>query len=255
LYKLHNEITDAMESYELDRATRGFDDFVDDLSTWYVRRSRDRYKGDDETDKKAALETTRFVLRKFAKLLAPFAPFHADWLWERTKREDDAQSVHLTNWCSQKEVDESILEEMSTVRALISKALDARKESGFNVRQPLASVTLRYGELSQEMQDVIADELNVKDVYFEPEMDAEVGLDIVLTDELIEEGKLRDILRTMQKARKEAGLKAGEYTGAKIAASSEEQEIIKKFEVDITKQTFINKFDFTEGDFAVEILT
>ncbi len=254
LRKLHNEVTEAMENYELDKATRGFDEFVDDLSTWYVRRSRDRYKGDDEADKKAALETTRFVLRKFAKLLAPFAPFHAEWLWERTRREGDTESVHLTNWCSLHEVDESVLSEMADVRALISKALDARKESGFNVRQPLASVTLRHREFSQELKDVIADELNVRDVYFEPEMDAEVGLDTELTDELIEEGKLRDILRTMQKARKEAGLKAGEYTGAKIAASSEEQEIIKKFETDITKQTFINNFDFTEGDFVVEIL-
>jgi len=255
--QLHTEVTEAMEAYELDKASRGFNDFVDDLSTWYVRRSRDRYKGEDEADKKAALETTRWVLRKFAKMLAPFAPFHADWLWERVRRDVDAESVHLTNWCTQRDADKNVIEEMAEVRKLVTLALDARKNEGVNVRQPLASVTLRHGELVQELKDIIADELNVKQVYFKPEMDAEVGLDLEMTPELIEEGKLRDMLREMQKARKNAGLKPGEYTGAKILATKEDQIIIKKFETDITKQTFINNFEFTncnEGKFAVEIV-
>ncbi len=259
LSQLHNEVTIAMDNYELDKASRGFNDFVDDLSTWYLRRSRDRFKGGDEEGKKEALETLRFVLRKFAKLLAPFAPFHADWLWMKTKRDGDTESVHLTNWCTLREVDDGVIEEMKNVRTLITKALDARKESGFNVRQPLASVTLRHTELGQDLQDVIADELNVKSVYFKPEMDAEVGLDTVITPELAEEGKLRDMLRVMQKARKDAGLKAGEYTGANISASTEEQEILQKFKTDVTRQTFINDFKFTKRtdstEFAVEIVS
>lgn len=252
--ELHVQVTEAMEAYELDKASRGFNDFVDDLSTWYIRRSRDRFKSDNETDKREALETTRFVLRKFAKLLAPFAPFHADWLWERTKREDDAQSVHLTNWCTQRDADTLVIGQMANVRKLITKALEARKESGFNVRQPLASVTLRHTELSTELKEVIADELNVKEVYCSEDAESEVVLDLTMTPELVEEGKLRDMLREMQKARKDAGLKAGEYTGAKILASKEEQEIIKKFAVDITKQTFIDNFEFSEGEFGVEIV-
>ncbi len=251
---LHNEVTRSMEEYELDKASRGFVDFVDDLSTWYIRRSRDRFKGEDKQDKREALETTRFVLRKLSKMLAPFAPFHADWLWHRVKRADDVESVHLARWCSIKSVDSKIIEEMEEVRKLITKALDARKEAHINVRQPLASVTLRYSELSQELKDIIADELNVKSVFFEPEGQYEVGLDTVLTDDLIEEGKLREIVREMQKARKSAGLKAGEYTGANVTASQEEQRIIQKFEIDITKQTFINKFNFSEGEFKVEII-
>ncbi len=260
--QLHDEVTEAMESYELDKASRGFNDFVDDLSTWYIRRSRDRFKSDNEQDKREALETTRWVLRKFAKILAPFAPFHADWLWERTKRTQenggDAQSVHLTNWCTCRIADVQAIEDMAAVRKLITKALEARKDSGFNVRQPLASITLKQGELSAELKEVIADELNVKAVYCSKGAESDVVLDLTMTDELIEEGKLRDMLREMQKARKAAGLKAGEYTGAKIIASKEEQEIINKFATDITKQTFIDNFEFSEGDadnqFSVEIV-
>ncbi len=259
LRQLHNEVTVAMDNYELDKAARGFNDFIDDLSTWYLRRSRDRFKGDDEQDKIEALQTTLFVLRKLSKLLAPFAPFHSDWLWTRTKREGDTESVHLSNWCEVREVDEGSIEDMKEVRILITKALEARKDAGFNVRQPLASVTLRHTELEQGLQAIIADELNVKSVYFSPEMDAEVGLDTRITPELAEEGKLRDMLRVMQKARKDAGLKAGEYTGAKIIANNEEQEIIQKFNTSITKQTFINDFKFTERadveEFSVEIVS
>ncbi len=254
LRKLHGEVTDSMEAYELDKAARGFDEFVDDLSTWYLRRSRDRFKGDDEADKKAALETTRFVLRKLAKLLAPFAPFHADWLWLNVKRSDDTQSVHLTNWCSSRDYDEVALEEMAQTRVLITKALQARKDADVNVRQPLASVTFRHTEMSTELRDVMADELNVKSVYFSPEADYEVGLDLKITPELAKEGRLRDIIREMQKARKDAGLKAGEYKSAVVTASPEEKGIIEEFTADITKQTFIDSITFVEGDLSIEII-
>jgi isoleucyl-tRNA synthetase len=254
LYQLHNGVTDAMNDYEMDKAARLIPDFVDDLSTWYLRRSRDRFKSDDESERREALATMRYVLRKFAKLSAPFAPFHADWLWQRVMREEDAESVHLAHWCNKREYSQEVLEDMAAVRSLISKALEARSDAGVNVRQPLASVTLRHGELSTELQEVLADELNVKSVYFKPEAEYEVGLDTVITPELAREGLLRDMLRAMQKARKEAGLKAGEYTGATITVNKEEQEIITTNKEVITKQTFIQDITFKEGDFAVEIV-
>lgn len=259
--QLHSKVTQAMENYELDRATRGFGDFVDDLSTWYVRRSRDRFKGEDETDKKQALQTTRWVLRKFAKILAPFAPFHAEWLWERTKRDSDPVSVHLSNWCTMRDIDMKVLEEMETVRKLITKALEARKKSGVNVRQPLAALkfsisTFQFSNNSDLLQ-LVADELNVKEVLPSKDMkeSLDVELDLTMTPELIEEGKLREIVREMQKARKNAGLIAGTFTPAIITASPEERAIIEKFAENIKKQTFIDPFNFQEGDvFKVKII-
>lgn len=253
--QLHTEITKAMDAYELDRATRGFGDFVDDLSTWYIRRSRERMKGGDVE----ALATTRFVLQRFAKMLAPFAPFHADWLWERVAEGPDrsggsgGESVHLADWGAVEEYDEDILAEMATVRKLITKALDARKEAGIPVRQPLASATLAHGELELALREVVEDELNVKRVYFEPEADVDVVLDTELTEDLVEEGKLRSLIRALQDARKTAGLKAGQEVGAKVTASKEEQTLMEKYQAEIAKQTFITTMAFAEGPFAVTL--
>lgn len=243
--QLHTQVTEAMDAYELDRATRGFGDFVDDLSTWYIRRSRERMK-DGDAD---ALATTRWVLQHLGKMLAPFAPFHADWLWQRV---GDDTSVHLHDWGAVEGHDERALEEMDAVRKMITRALDARKEAGTAVRQPLASVTLRMGELELALRDVVADELNVKHVYFEPEMESEVRLDTVLTDELVEEGKLRTLIRVLQDARKSAGLKAGQEASAQVTAGAQEQAILEKFADEVAKQTFITDMTFAPGEpFAV----
>ena len=248
--QLHSGITISMDAYELDKATREFADFVDDLSTWYIRRSRDRMKDGDVK----ALETTRWVLREFSNMLAPFAPFHAEWLWGRIRRDDDTASVHLSDWCTTHKFDLKTLEDMDVVRKLITKALEARRVTGMPVRQPFASVTFRHSELGVDVCDMIKDELNVKNIYFEPELDVDVRFDTQLTDDLVKEGKLRAIMRALQDARKKAGLNINEFVGAKITASAEEREIIEKYRDDIIKQTLINKFDFSTGSFTVELV-
>lgn len=247
--QLHRGITFSMEAYELDKATREFADFVDDLSTWYIRRSRDRMKDGDVV----ALGTTRWVLRELSKMLAPFAPFHAEWLWGRVRRDDDTASVHLSDWCEVYKFDLKIIEDMIVVRRLISKALEARRVTGMPVRQPFASVTFRYDKLGIDMLDVVKDELNVKSIYFESGLDVDVQFDTELTDSLVEEGKFRAIVRALQDARKKAGLNINEFVGARITASVEEKKIIEKYRDDIIKQTLINKFDFSNGVFNVEL--
>ncbi|MFA6898374.1 MAG: class I tRNA ligase family protein, partial [Candidatus Paceibacterota bacterium] len=88
-----DNMTEAFEGYELDKVVRPIGDFVEDLSTWYLRRSRDRFKGANEVDKQSALAATRFVLAQFAKLLAPVAPFFAEYLYDNVKGLNDFQSV------------------------------------------------------------------------------------------------------------------------------------------------------------------
>lgn len=249
LYRLQNEVTEAMDNYELDKATRGFSNFVDDLSTWYIRRSRDRYKGSDEVNKKEALQTTRFVLRKFAKLLAPFAPFHADWLWKEVKRDNDTESVHLTNWSTSHEVDEEVLEDMKEVRRIVSLALDVRKEANIKVRQPLICLYVRRKTpLSNELSALMQDELNVKGVQFQDFGNTEVWLDTNITPELKEEGDLRELLRAVQQERKKANLKPGDMTNLKIIAPKEIQEIAKKYKNEIAEQAFVSEFEFEDGE-------
>src|SRR3990167_1009952 len=115
LNQLHGEVTEAMNTYALARATRPFSLFIDDLSTWYVRRSRDRIKEGEQ----AAFVTTLFVLRQLAKVIAPFAPFIAEHLWQELKREGNEESVHLVAWPVTSDADKEVLRLMSATRSKI----------------------------------------------------------------------------------------------------------------------------------------
>ncbi len=250
LSQIHGLITYAMENYELDRAARHFEDFVDDLSAWYLRRSRDRFKGEDAVDKRLALETTRWVLKELAKLLAPFAPFHADWIWKYVKEDGDPVSVHLSSWSDERKVNTEILRDMEQVRILVTKALDARSNAGFNIRQPLSSLKFAKKSFSfshdTSFLKIIADELNVKRVEPSDDLSGEIELDLKLTPELIEEGKLREMIREIQKERKRRGLKPGEYVYAVVQVSDDMRNILSRHKNDITKQTFVAEFVFED---------
>ncbi|MEX1120349.1 MAG: class I tRNA ligase family protein, partial [Candidatus Paceibacterota bacterium] len=111
-HELSKEVTDAMERYELDKATRPILLFIDDLSTWYIRRSRDRFKGYDTEDKEKALQTTRFVLKQLSKVMAPFMPFYAETLYQSVKMNTDSESVHLSDWPRTVSVDKKVLDDM-----------------------------------------------------------------------------------------------------------------------------------------------
>jgi isoleucyl-tRNA synthetase len=200
LQQLVNDSTAGYKSYELDKATRPITDFIDDLSVWYLRRSRDRFKGEDVVDRTLALATLRHVLRTLSLTVAPSMPFYAEYLWQAIKEEDDAESVHLAAWPTEGMVNEDLLAQMAETRIIVTQALEARTKSGIKVRQPVAAV---FGpELPAGLLDVVLDELNAKSYGVS---DA-VSIDIELTPELISEGAVRELMRAVQGARKTAGL-------------------------------------------------
>lgn len=199
------ETTNGYKNYELDKATRPTTDFIDDLSVWYLRRSRERLKGDNEVDKKLALGTLRYVLKTLAQIMAPVMPFYADYLWQKVREENDAVSVHLSEWPVGGEVNPVVLGEMSLVREFVTTALEARTKANIKVRQPLTSLTLNI-EMAEEYTDIIAEEINVKKVTFDINQTERVILDTILTPELKMEGDTRDLIRAIQDMRKEAGL-------------------------------------------------
>ena len=135
-------VTDSMEKYELDRAARPIIDFVDDMSNWYIRRSRDRFKSDDVADKKSALSVTRYVLCELSKVMAPFTPFYAEYLFGKTKCNGMKESVHLENWPEVKNFDAKLIKDMTETRRLVSLGLEARAKAGIKVRQPLSELTI-----------------------------------------------------------------------------------------------------------------
>ncbi|MFA6295201.1 MAG: class I tRNA ligase family protein [Candidatus Paceibacterota bacterium] len=241
LNELVSIVTDSLEKGELDRATRPFLDFTDDLSTWYLRRSRDRFKGEDEADKNSALQTTHFVLNEVAKLLAPFMPFLAEDIYLRIG--GDKESVHLEEWPVAGKIDTELLNKMKVVRDIASKGLEARMKVKINVRQPLS--TLRVKErhiLDNNSINLIKDEINIKNVVFGAEIESDIELDTTITPELKEEGDLRELLRKIQDMRKDKGLSVTDM--ATLIVTEDLREIISKNEEVIKKATKIRKIEF-----------
>jgi isoleucyl-tRNA synthetase len=237
------EMTKAMDSFDMVRATRPVKDFVTDLSTWYIRRSRDRFKGSDVEDKKRVLATSRYIFLNLAKVIAPVMPFVADEVYRKVKGETDPESVHLTSWPeAQKSIfdmfkkKDSVIEEMNKTREVVSLALELRNKANIKVRQPLAKLEIRRN-LGAEYLGIVKDELNVKEVVVNGALPEEVRLDTDLTPELLEEGKVRDAIRAVQEWRKEQNLKPGEqatYPTADEFYFAHKEEIEKVTNVELS---------------------
>lgn len=205
LGELLRDTTAGYEAYELDLATRPLTAFIDDLSTWYLRRSRDRFKG-GEQEKQQVLETLRVVLYTTAHIMAPVMPFFAEDLYQHVKGARDPESVHLSVWPTPMEIHATLLVDMAHVRSVVSQALELREKAGYKIRQPLATLKIKMAGLSDNLLHVIAEELNVKEVVVDAAMEGEVWLDTTLTAELTEEGYVRDMMRSIQDLRKQTGL-------------------------------------------------
>jgi isoleucyl-tRNA synthetase len=223
LNQLIAEATAGYKSYELDRATRPITDFIDDVSVWYLRRSRDRLKGTDEADANAALATLRHVLRTLALIMAPVMPFYAEYLWQAVREKNDPESVHIGSWPSAGPIQEELLKNMSSTRSVVTAALEARTKAGIKVRQPLASL-LTNKLLTPEFTNIIAEEVNVKLVSTEGS-DIAV-LDLTITDELHAEGAVRELMRAIQGLRKKEGLEPDDEIELTIATDQSGQAAV-----------------------------
>jgi isoleucyl-tRNA synthetase len=266
LNQLNIEITKSLDNYELDRATRPILDFVEDFSTWYIRRSRDRFKGEDVADRNFALETTKFVLKEFSKLIAPIMPFLAEEIWLKLNQKSNIknqnvnqnekskdESIHLQDWPVAENVDEQILEQMQKVREIVSLALEARAREGVKVRQPLNKFTvysLQITEMDKQLIEIIKDEVNVKDVVFEKGNEEKVVLDTEITSELKAEGDYRELLRNIQRMRKEAGLVPSDLVDLSIETSTEGKALVEKFADDLKRVAGVKeiKLESNEGE-------
>lgn len=185
--------------------TRPMQEFINNLSTWYVRRSRNRIgpTAQNGPDKNSCYQTLYFVLVTFCKLLAPFAPFISEEIYRNLTGED---SVHLSDWprIDEKVINNQLEDEMDRVRQIVEKAHAQRKKADKKVRQPLPRLEYPKPKLPNDLEILVAEEVNVKEVIATTKVST-VVIQTTLTKQLEEEGKAREIVRTIQQARKEAG--------------------------------------------------
>jgi isoleucyl-tRNA synthetase len=201
-------VAERLDAYDATSAGRAIAELVDELSNWYVRRSRRRFWDGDP----AAFATLRTCLVSIAKLLAPFCPFIADEIYDNL--DGTEASVHLSDFPAGEALparDGELEEAMALAREVVRLGLSARKQAKIKVRQPLAEVTAaatgRQREAIERLQDAVREELNVKRVRFVAGAEElEVTLDETIDDDLRREGQAREIVRAVQRARKNAGL-------------------------------------------------
>ncbi len=228
--------TASLDSYKVLEPVRAIRDFIDDLSTWYLQLSRDRFRDDDA----GAKQTLYYVLKTLSKVLAPFAPFYAEDLYQKLRGESDAKSVHLDAWPVALEPSfftkllgrdkrEEMLSDMEKTRKIVSLGLDARMKANIKVRQPLASLFVKKPlEVSEELQSLIKERVNIKTVTFSETQTEDAALDTEITEALREEGTVRELVRFVQDMRKKQGLTPSDKISLYVFANEAGKAVLEK---------------------------
>ena len=253
VHQVRNQITEGMEAYNIPAALSSVLEFIDDMSNWFVRRSRRRFwKSEDDQDKLEAYSTLYYVLIYLAKILAPFTPFLAEELYQKMTgagvvNSEIPESVHLLDWPEAGVIDEMVLAQMAKTREIITAGLAERMkktetEAQIKVRQPLAKLVYAGEELDDFYEQIIMEEVNVKTI----EHGGALALDKTLTPELLEEGKIRELIRFVQAARKKAGLNVDDRI--RLMASMEVPETYREMLMnEVLAEELVN-----EGNFAYD---
>lgn len=254
LHQLTNHVDEQMQAYDVAAALEAVFPFLDDASNWYVRRSRKRFwKTSNDQDKSQAYRTLHYVLVRLSLVMAPFTPFLAEELYRNLT---GGESVHLEDWPAAGHVNEIVIREMASIREAITTGLAERAQAGIKVRQPLAKATIwntldvtQTDEQQQEYLDILKEELNVKEVVIKRAGDYPTApsgkpfaeLDLELTPELKREGLVRDVVRQVQNARKQAGLEVDDRISLSLQTTDKQlQRAIQEHTKAIKTETLAN---------------
>ena len=248
-HQLTDEVGKHMDAYDIPNAVKPISPFIEDASNWYVRRSRRRFwKSEDDGDKNNAYRTLHYVLVQLSQILAPFTPFLAEELYQKLT---DGESVHLLDWPEAGHINELVVKDMETVREYVNEALSLRAKERIKIRQPLASVTIPTMGEFVNFQDILIDELNVKEVL----KGNELSLDFKLTPELKREGLMREVVRHVQAARKTAGLNVDDRIklSLKTAEGNDLAKAMSEFSDAIAAETLANQIDTLDYDYKTSV--
>ncbi|HLB66032.1 MAG TPA: isoleucine--tRNA ligase [Candidatus Saccharimonadales bacterium] len=253
LNQIIKEVTKQTDKYQLAKATQPIIELIDQLSNWYVRRSRRRFwKSEDDEDKLSAYATLHFVLVNITQLIAPFAPFLADKIYRDLRSSSMPSSVHLTDWPIAGSVNRQPLNQMEEVRSIVAEGLSQRAAAGIKVRQPLQKATVP--KLPEHYKSIMIEELNIKELNWGSD-NSKVVVDTTLTDELKIEGLMRELVRHIQNARKKAGLDVENRIHLGIRSKdSMLNQATTKFYKEIKSETLANTLnEKTEYDYSEDI--
>lgn len=268
-----NEVIDRTAQklirYNGQGAIKELENLINDLSVWYLRRSRDR------RDAKF-YQTLYYVLITMTKLLAPFIPFGSEKIYQEIKTKNDPESVHLNDWPKSDEVDKKLIKQMKIIREITEIGHSIRSQKGIKVRQPLNKIIVSKNihlDLGQKwVSDLIIQELNIKEVEelknkkgidqgfgSNKKGNIEVYLDTKITPKLKEEGIVREVIRQIQELRKKADLLPDKkITAYYFINNLNLKKIIDHYLLDIIKRTNLNELifkkekDLTDKEFDID---
>jgi len=246
--------TNNLEKYEIVEAAREIEKLIDDLSRWYIRRSRRRFqRSENKKDLELASAILNKTLSEISKLIAPFTPFFADALYGSLDNKKFA-SVHLEDWpkADKKLIERKLIEGMEEVRELASLGLAKRAQAGIKVRQPLALLKIKNQKskikIIEELLKVLAEEINVKRVIYDEKIKEDIELDTKITPELKEEGIIRGLVRMVQDLRQEAGLKPQDKIQLFVYAEGAVKNILNNRSKELLKEVSAKALDLKKSD-------
>ncbi len=245
--ELKRETRKNLDKFQIVKTARLFEEFLDDLSNWYIRRSRERFQNPKQKrEKEEASQTLFYVLFNFLLLLAPFLPFTSEYLYRKISHffaKKPKESIHLYDFPKFKKemVDEKLETEMEKARKIISLILAERRKAKIKVRQPLSKLELpKKFTFKKEILEIMKQELNVKEIVF----GKKIKLDKRITKELKEEGILREIIRSLQQLRKKKGLLPKDKIIIFCKGDKELERIIRKYEKEILERVKAKEISF-----------
>ncbi|MEM4182069.1 MAG: isoleucine--tRNA ligase [Candidatus Pacearchaeota archaeon] len=240
---LIKETTKYLENYDSINACKEISSFIENLSNWYIRRSRERFVNKDLEAKK----TLHFVLENLARVIAPIMPFSAEIIFKTIKMKE---SVHLEDWPSYKEklIDLNLEKEMSNIRDIASEVLRERDKVKIPLKQVLLSLTLEGYEIRKELIEILREEVNVKKVSLVKSKDKKIILDTNLTPELEAEGFANEIARVVQNLRKERGLVRKDKIDVVVLINSKNKKDVERFFLEEKERIGAENIYFCEKD-------
>ncbi len=270
LKQFHKEIESNLNKYFIPPAVREIAPFLNDLSAWYIRRSRERFVNSD----KDALSTLYYVLVQTIKITAPIIPFITEEIYQRLVADLDKNaklSIHICDWPDNEKLTKEeviLLKEMSVTREIASLGQTARAESAIKIRQPLNEMIIKAPKIEPWMMDLLKDELNVKSIKTvksikngkdwntqeNKQKQVTISLNTKITNKLKKEGLTRELVRTIQSTRKKLGFQQKDIVEVTLETENKEfQKVIKSENKDLCKLTNSKKVKLGEAEREIKV--